>query len=74
MKLFGIPYIESPSEAEAQCAVLETLQLTQGTITDDSDAFLFGGQHVYRSMFAKDRDLQMYSAVKVEELLGEQVY
>ena len=36
MQLFGLPYVESPTEAEAQCATLESLQLTQGTITDDN--------------------------------------
>lgn len=71
LKLFGIPYVESPSEAEAQCAMLETLNLTHGTITDDNDVLLFGGQHVYRFMFAKNRDPQKYSAVKMEDLLGE---
>ena len=35
-------------EAEAQCAKLEQLGLVDGTITNDSDIFVFGGQHVYR--------------------------
>ena len=71
LKLFGIPYVESPSEAEAQCAMLEVLNLTQGTITDDNDVLLFGGKYVYRFMFAKNRDPQKYSAGKIEEFLGE---
>jgi 5'-3' exonuclease len=35
-------------EAEAQCAALEASGVTDGTITDDSDVFLFGGKTVYR--------------------------
>ena len=44
LQLFGIPWIVSPSEAEAQCAFLDMNNLTHGTITDDSDVWVFGGQ------------------------------
>lgn len=38
-------------EAEAQCAFLDSVQLTEGTITDDSDIWLFGGRKVYKNFF-----------------------
>ncbi|PSN40490.1 hypothetical protein C0J52_05251 [Blattella germanica] len=41
LQLFGIPYIVAPMEAEAQCAFLDFMSLTDGTITDDSDIWLF---------------------------------
>ncbi len=70
LKLFGLPYIESPSEAEAQCAALERLSLTHGTITDDNDVFLFGGRKVYRNVFAPNEDIEMYLLTDVSSLLG----
>lgn len=48
LTMFGLPYIIAPTEAEAQCAWLEQAGLVDGVITDDNDAFLFGGQRVYR--------------------------
>lgn len=46
LKLFGVPYIDAPMEAESQCAFLNQVHLTDGTITDDSDIWLFGGRTV----------------------------
>ncbi|XP_076762317.1 rad2 superfamily protein mus201 [Xylocopa sonorina] len=55
LQLFGIPYIVAPMEAEAQCAYLEQIHLTDGTITDDSDIWLFGGQCVYKNFFDNNK-------------------
>ncbi|XP_031825334.2 rad2 superfamily protein mus201 isoform X1 [Nomia melanderi] len=60
LRLFGIPYIVAPMEAEAQCAYLEQIHLTDGTITDDSDIWLFGGQCVYKNFFASDKKVLQY--------------
>ena len=50
LNLFGAGIMFAPGEAEAQCARLEYDSITEGTITDDSDTFLFGGRRVYRHM------------------------
>lgn len=59
-----------PSEAEAQCAFLEISSLTQGTITDDNDVFLFGGNKVYRRVFSTNYDMEYYCMSDVCSLLG----
>ena len=51
LRLFGVPYIEAPEEAEAQCAQLEQAGLVDGVVTEDNDALLFGARAVYRHLF-----------------------
>uniref|UniRef100_T1JMN9 XPG-I domain-containing protein n=1 Tax=Strigamia maritima TaxID=126957 RepID=T1JMN9_STRMM len=67
LKLFGIPYIISPMEAEAQCAKLDLLNLTHGTITDDSDVWLFGGERVYRNFFNQSKFVEFFKSSDIRE-------
>lgn len=52
LRLMGIPVIEAPSEAEAQCAVLVKAGKCFGTSTEDMDALTFGTKKLLRNMNA----------------------
>ncbi|KAM6316654.1 DNA excision repair protein ERCC-5-like [Aegotheles albertisi] len=70
LRLFGIPYIEAPMEAEAQCAILDLTDQTSGTITDDSDVWLFGARHVYKNFFNQNKYVEYYQYVDFQNQLG----
>ncbi|KAK4451570.1 hypothetical protein QBC34DRAFT_423568 [Podospora aff. communis PSN243] len=70
LKLFGIPYITAPMEAEAQCAELVRLNLVDGIVTDDSDTFLFGGTRVYKNMFNSNKLVECYLSKDLEAELS----
>jgi DNA excision repair protein ERCC-5 len=67
LRLFGLPYITAPMEAEAQCAELVGLGLVDGIVTDDSDIFLFGGTRVYKNMFNAAKFVECYLTTDLEK-------
>lgn len=68
LRLFGVPYVTAPMEAEAQCAYLNAINLTDGTITDDSDIWLFGGQTVYKNFFDQNKHVLEFKSENIERL------
>ncbi|GLD96477.1 hypothetical protein PINS_up021138 [Pythium insidiosum] len=70
LRLFGVPYLVCPMEAEAQCAALEQLGLVDGIITDDSDIFPFGGRKVYKNIFHNQKFVEAFFANDIEKELG----
>lgn len=50
LKLMGIPYIEAPCEAEAQCAALVKSGKVYATGTEDMDALTFGSNVLLRHL------------------------
>lgn len=68
LRLFGVPYVVAPMEAEAQCAYLNEINLTDGTITDDSDIWLFGGKTVYKNFFDSNKLVMEFKSNNIEKL------
>lgn len=68
LQLFGVPYIIAPAEAEAQCAYLNDINLTDGTITDDSDIWLFGGKTVYKNFFDQNKLVMEFKLSNVSKI------
>ncbi|SPO29552.1 related to RAD2 - structure-specific nuclease of the nucleotide excision repairosome [Ustilago trichophora] len=70
LRLFGLPYITAPMEAEAQCAELVSRRLVDGIITDDSDVFLFGGTRIYKNMFNNNKIVECFLLSDMQRELG----
>lgn len=60
----------APMEAEAQCAFLERIGLTQGTITDDSDIWLFGARKVYKNFFDQKKFVLQFQAQDIQHFFS----
>lgn len=48
LKLMGVPFVDAPCEAEAQCASLVKAQKVYGVATEDMDALTFGSNVLLR--------------------------
>lgn len=73
LKLMGIPYIEAPSEAEAQCTELAKGGIVYGTATEDMDALTFNTPILLRRFTAsenKKEPIREYDMSKILAGLG----
>eukprot|EP01023_Acetabularia_acetabulum_P056687 TRINITY_DN6582_c0_g1_i2.p1 TRINITY_DN6582_c0_g1~~TRINITY_DN6582_c0_g1_i2.p1 ORF type:complete len:381 (+),score=70.22 TRINITY_DN6582_c0_g1_i2:131-1273(+) len=52
LRLMGIPVVESPGEAEAQCAELAKADLVYGVATEDMDCLTFGAPKLIRNLMS----------------------
>ena len=52
--LMGIPFIDSPTEADAQCAAFNRSKITYGVVTEDWDAIPFGCGIMLKNFSNKD--------------------
>eukprot|EP00928_Gymnodinium_smaydae_P044109 TRINITY_DN29449_c0_g1_i1.p1 TRINITY_DN29449_c0_g1~~TRINITY_DN29449_c0_g1_i1.p1 ORF type:complete len:904 (-),score=112.70 TRINITY_DN29449_c0_g1_i1:191-2584(-) len=70
LEAFGIPFVHSPAEAEAQCCFLAHARLVDAVVSDDSDVLAFGAQEVYRRLFSEDHMVECYTSKRIEAKLG----
>ncbi|PAV61303.1 hypothetical protein WR25_07381 [Diploscapter pachys] len=54
LTLMGVPLIEAPSEAEAQCAELVKGGKVHASVTEDMDALAFGSNILLRNIFGDE--------------------
>ncbi|XP_028165911.1 flap endonuclease 1 isoform X4 [Ostrinia furnacalis] len=73
LKLMGVPVVEAPCEAEAQCAALVKAGKVYGAATEDMDALSFGATVLLRHMTfseARKMPVQEFHLDKVLDGLG----
>lgn len=56
----GIPYINSPSEADSQCAYLYQIGLVDYIISEDSDIIVFGGDKIIKEFKASTTTVEIF--------------
>jgi flap endonuclease-1 len=52
LRLMGVPVVEAPCEAEAQCAEMAKHDLVYATASEDMDALTFGSTRLLRQLWA----------------------
>lgn len=70
LKLMGVPYVEAPCEAEAQCCALVKAGKVYAVGTEDMDALTFGGDVLVRHLTfseAKKMPIKEFTLRKVLE-------
>ncbi|KAG8181765.1 hypothetical protein JTE90_018072 [Oedothorax gibbosus] len=73
LKLMGVPYVEAPCEAEAQCASLVKAGKVYATATEDMDSLTFGSNILLRHMTfseARKMPIKEFHLNRVLEELG----
>lgn len=60
LEYLGIPYINSPSEADSQCAYLYQAGLVDYIISEDSDIIVFGGDKIIKEFKASTTTVEIF--------------
>lgn len=66
IRLLGLPVIEAPSEAEAQCTILAKKGIVYGVASEDMDCLTFGAPYLLRGFNNKDDPVVQ---IKLDEIL-----
>nr|WQF02802.1 MAG: putative endonuclease [Apis mellifra filamentous-like virus] len=71
LELMGVPYIDAPGEAEAQCADLVKRQLVYATATEDMDALTFGSNLLLRHMTLSEARKMQIQEFRLDDILEQ---
>jgi flap endonuclease-1 len=69
LQVLGIPYIDSPEEADAQCVCLIKNNLAYAVATEDMDLLTFGASRVLKDFFSTKDDKVV--EINLEDMLKE---
>ena len=67
----GIQTIQPPGEAEAYCAYINSIGLTDGVISQDSDCFAYGARRVYRNFSVAQASGAMVDVYDLERITSQ---
>ncbi|XP_058830733.1 flap endonuclease 1 [Topomyia yanbarensis] len=70
LKLMGVPYVDAPCEAEAQCAALVKGGKVYATATEDMDALTFGSSILLRHLTFSEARKMPVQEFNYEKLLS----
>ena len=63
--ILGIPYIQAPEEASAECARLEREGIVDAVASDDNNSVLFGSKWMIRGLFTRPQSITIETLEKV---------
>lgn len=69
LTLMGIPFINSPTEAEACCATMCKKGFAYGTVTDDWDSLLFGSPITLKNFKISSNKTNTICEIKLDQVL-----
>jgi flap endonuclease-1 len=69
LQIMGIPFIQSPEEADSQCAYLNKNNIVDGVLTDDMDILTFGSKYIYKNLYSISKTPSVISLESVLEFL-----
>ncbi|XP_013773999.1 flap endonuclease 1-like [Limulus polyphemus] len=71
LRLMGVPYVEAPCEAEAQCAALVKTGKVYATATEDMDGLTFGTNILLRHMTFSEARKMPIKEFHLQKVLNE---
>ncbi|KAL7437331.1 hypothetical protein ACHAXH_003137, partial [Discostella pseudostelligera] len=68
LQSLGVPVVHAEAEGEALCALLNSLGLVDGVISNDGDCFLFGAKSVYTNFSSENLEHRQVMRYDISKL------